>query len=79
MEDDWCRECGLAEETGTHIALVCREMEGLGIAGRRFSSWEQVDDTSRVFQKQKIVDEFGKERVININLAESFFAELGDP
>lgn len=45
LEDDQCRECGLAEETGTHIALVCREMEGLGIAGRRFGSWEvQVDD-----------------------------------
>ena len=37
-----------------------------------------MDDPARVFRKQKVVDEFGKEKVITIDLAESFFAELGD-
>lgn len=42
------------------------------------SSWEQVDDPKRVIRKRKELDEFGKERVITMDLAESFFAELGD-
>ena len=52
-------------------------MDGLGVAGRRFGSWEQVGDPSKVFRKKKVVDEFGKEKVITIDLAESFFADLG--
>ena len=77
LDDDQCRECSLAEETGTHIALVCREMEEVGL-GRRFGSWEQADDPERVIRKQKVLDEFGREKVITIDLTESFFAELGD-
>ena len=77
LEDDRCRECGLAEETGAHIALICREIEEVGL-GRRFGSWEQADDPERVMRKQKEADEFGKEKVITIDLTESFFAELGD-
>lgn len=52
--------------------------EAVGIGGRRFGSWEQADDPDRVFRKKKIVDEFGKEKVVTVDLAESFFAELGD-
>ena len=60
MDDDRCRECGLAEETGAHIALVCREMEDIG-SGRRFGSWEQADDPKRVIRKRKELDESEKQ------------------
>lgn len=69
LEDATCRECGLAEETGAHVALVCRELEE---AGRRFGNWEQADDPDRVIRKRKEVDEFGREKVITVDLTESF-------
>ena len=46
--------------------------------GRRYGSWEQTDDPDRVIGKRKETDEFGKEKVITVDLAESWFAELGD-
>lgn len=40
LEDGRCRECGLAEETGAHIALVCRELQRTEILGIREKVWE---------------------------------------
>ena len=60
VKDDACRECGLAEETGAHIVLICQELENVGL-GRRFGSWKQADDPNRVTRKRKELDEFGKE------------------
>ena len=39
LEDVMCRQCGEAEETGAHVALICREGEGLGWC---FGSWEHL-------------------------------------
>ena len=77
LEDDRCRECGLAEETGAQFALVCRELENVGLV-KRFGSWKQVDDPDRVIRRRKELNEFGREGVITVDMTEFFFAELGD-
>ena len=43
-----------------------------------FGSWEPADDPNRVIRKRREMDEFGKEKVITVDLTGSFFAEFGN-
>ena len=60
------QKCGNAEEAGAQVTIVCVEN---GKLGRHFGSWEQIDDTRRVFRKVQEED-----RVLTVDLAETFFS-----
>ena len=65
MDPEW-RDCGEEEETGSHIALVCRGGES---RGRRWST-EQIDEKER-WKKEKIGDS-----EVTVDLVEDFFTWL---
>ena len=62
--DPTCRMCREDQETGNHIALSCPEGEWLG---RRWSSWEQMDEKERWMRKEKDGD-----RVVVTDIVEDF-------
>jgi len=43
-ENSECRKCKKYAETGKHVALVCTHGEDIG---RRWSTWEDMDDRAR--------------------------------
>ena len=66
--DPICRFCGNNEETRKHIALICPYGEEIG---RRWSSWEEMDEKKRWLKKVKD----GKEE-FTVDLVETFFSNL---
>jgi len=67
-DDPECRKCGRYAETGKHIALVCTHGEDIG---RRWSTWEDMDDRARWAKKEK--DEKG---FYTVDLVETFFSKI---
>jgi len=67
MGDPTCAECHNLE-TGRNVALVCIAGEWIG---RRWSSWEQIDDRKVWMRKEKDGD-----REVTIDLVEDFFTKL---
>ena len=55
-------------ETGKHVALVCPYGEEIG---RRWSSWEEMDEKRK--QRKKIKD---REEEYTVDLVETFFSNL---
>ena len=69
MDSEGCRLCQSPRETGTHRAFGC--LEG-GWRGRRWSSWEQIDEKARWVKKEEQED--GK--VVVRDRVEIWFAGL---
>jgi len=67
-DDPECRKCGRYVETGKHVALVCMHGEDIG---RRWSTWEDMDDRARWAKKEK--DEKG---FYTVDLVEMFFSKI---
>ena len=67
-DDPECRKCGRYAETGKHIALVCTHGEDIG---RRWSTWEDMDNRARWAKKEK--DEKG---FYMVDLVEMFFSKV---
>jgi len=67
-DDPECRKCGRYAETGKHVALVCTHGEDIG---RRWSTWEDMDDRARWARKEK--DEKG---FYTVDLVETFFSKI---
>jgi len=67
-ENSECRKCGRYAETGKHVALVCTHGEDIG---RRWSTWEDMDDRARWARKEK--DEKG---FYTVDLVEMFFSKI---
>ena len=49
-DDPECRKCGRYAETGKYVALVCTHGEQIG---RRWGTWENMDDRKRWAKKEK--------------------------
>jgi len=49
-DDPECRKCGRYAETGKHVALVCTHGEEIG---RRWGTWEHMDDRARWARKER--------------------------
>jgi len=63
-----CRRCGKYAETGRHVALVRTHGEH---RGRKWGTWEDMDDRARWAKKEK--DEKG---FYTVDLVETFFSEI---
>ena len=63
-----CRKCGRYAETGKHVALVCTHGEDIG---RRWSTWEDMDDRARWARKEKDGEGF-----YTVDLVETFFSKI---
>jgi len=68
IDNPECRKCGKYAETGKHIALVCTHGEDVG---RRWSTWEDMDDRVRWARKEK--DEEG---FYTVDLVETIFSKI---
>jgi len=67
-ENPECRKCGRYAETGKHVALVCTHGEDVG---RRWSTWEDMDDRARWARKEKDGEGF-----YTVDLVETFFSKI---
>jgi len=67
-DDPECRKCERYTETGKHVAMVCTHGEDIG---RRWSTWEDMDDRARWAKKEK--DEKG---FYTVDLVETFFSKI---
>ena len=63
-----CRKCGKYAETGKLVALVCTHGEDVG---RRWSTWEDMDDRARWARKEKDGEGF-----YTVDLVETFFSKI---
>jgi len=67
-ENSECRKCKRYAETGKHVALVCTHGEDIG---RRWSTWEDMDDRARWARKEQ-----DGERFYTVDLVETFFSMI---
>ena len=67
-ENSECRKCKRYAETGKYVALVCTHGEDIG---RRWSTWEDMDDRARWARKEK--DEEG---FYTVDLVETFSPKI---
>ena len=67
-DDPECRKCGRYAETGKHLALVCTHREQ---RGRRWGTWEDMDDRARWAGKEKDAGGFYR-----VDLVETFFSNI---
>jgi len=63
-----CRKCRRYAETGKHIALVCTHGEDIG---RRWSTWEDMDDRAKWARKEKHEKGF-----YTVDLVEMVFSKI---
>jgi len=63
-----CRKCGRYAETGKHVALVCTHGED---KGRRWGTWEDMDDSARWARKES-----DREGFYMVDLVETFFSKI---
>jgi len=68
IDNPECQMCGKYAETGRHIALVCTHGEDVG---RRWSTWEDMDDRARWARKEK-----DEESLYTVDLVETFFSKI---
>jgi len=67
-ENSECRKCGRYTETGKHVALVYTHGEDIG---RRWSTWEDMDDSARWARKEK-----DEKAIYMVDLVEMFFSKI---
>jgi len=67
-ENPECRKCRIYAETGKHVALVCTHGEEIG---RRWGTWEDMDDRVRWARKEKDGEGF-----YTVDLVETFFSKI---
>jgi len=67
-ENSECRKCRRYAETGKHVALVCTHGEDIG---RRWSTWEDMDDRARWARKEK-----DEKCFYTVDLVETFFSKI---